>query len=172
MVPPGGIRGNRPRLRGDAVLKPRVQSHNEPTTALVRGKKRVLFVCLGNSCRSQMAEAFARTYGSDILMPHSAGLTPAMAVAPLTIQVLEERNVQATGQFPKSLAMVSRQPFDLVINMSGQPLAIPQTRMVEWSVPDPIGQKPEIYRSVASQIGWCQPAKGRMRVPSIALGRP
>ena len=39
--------------------------------------KRVLFVCIGNSCRSQMAEGFARAYGSDVMAPASAGLAPA-----------------------------------------------------------------------------------------------
>ena len=44
--------------------------------------KRVLFVCIGNACRSQMAEAFARAYGSDVLVASSAGLFPAKAVPP------------------------------------------------------------------------------------------
>ena len=46
--------------------------------------KRVLFVCVCNACRSQMAEAFARVYGHDALVAASAGLTPAMAVMPDT----------------------------------------------------------------------------------------
>ena len=42
--------------------------------------QRVLFVCVGNACRSQMAEGFAHAYGADVMEPHSAGLAPAMAV--------------------------------------------------------------------------------------------
>jgi arsenate reductase (thioredoxin) len=140
---PKGIRGNRPRLRGDAVLKPR-----PPATP----KTRVLFVCIGNSCRSQMAEAFARAYGADIIDVHSAGLSPATMIAPLTKQVLAERNLNIDGQFPKALDFVKREPFDMVVNMSGHPVAVPNARVLTWIVSDPIGQKEAVYRSVASQV--------------------
>jgi arsenate reductase len=143
MVPPRGVRAGRPRLRGEA-------SPRQPIAA--GAKKRVLFVCIGNSCRSQMAEAFARAYGSDILSAHSAGLSPAMIVQPLTIQVLREKNIRADGQFPKNLEIALREPYDVVINMSGQRLQVPGARMVEWSVPDPIGQSETLYRTVATQI--------------------
>ena len=170
MVPPDdinprqGIRGNRPRLRGEAILKPRnaggtpeppsqrPAAIRSPAASTAPPKKRVLFVCIGNSCRSQMAEAFARAYGADIVIPQSAGLAPATLIAPLTIQVLNEKNVTAEGQFPKSLGLVAQESFDVVVNMSGQPLVLPGARVLDWPVPDPIGQKPEVYRSVASQI--------------------
>ena len=80
-------------------------------------KKRVLFVCIGNACRSQMAEAFARTLGSDILIPASVGLAPAPAVALDTIRVMEERNIDLRDHFPKSLRHLGRADFDLVVNM-------------------------------------------------------
>jgi len=115
-------------------------------------KKRVLFVCIGNSCRSQMAEAFAKAYGSDIIEPQSAGLSPAMVIAPLTRQVLGEKNVRMDDHFPKGLDVVSRQPFDIIVNMSGAKLAIPGARVLEWPVQDPIGQREEVYRTVAAQI--------------------
>ena len=111
MVPPdgvkGGIRRGRPRLRGEATIKPRLLHSPSPDTLKPsspgsrKGKKRVLFVCIGNACRSQMAEAFARAYGSDVLSAHSAGLAPAGAVPPLTRQVLNERNIPVEGQYPK-----------------------------------------------------------------------
>jgi arsenate reductase len=52
-------------------------------------KRRVLFLCTGNSARSQMAEAFVQHYAGDILEPHSAGLVPR-GVNPLTVQVMRE----------------------------------------------------------------------------------
>jgi arsenate reductase len=112
----------------------------------------VLFVCIGNSCRSQMAEAFARAYGSDVLSAHSAGLSPAMIIQPQTIQVLRERNVRTDGQFPKNLEVVLREPFDVIVNMSGHPLPIAGVHITEWPVPDPIGQSETVYRNVAVQI--------------------
>lgn len=164
MVPPDdlGNRGSRPRLRGD--VKPRTGApsaiwatpvkNNQPDPAVAPAplKKRVLFVCIGNSCRSQMAEAFARAYGSDALWVQSAGLGPAPSVAPLTRRILEEKNVRSDDQFPKGLDMMAREKFDLVVNMSGRKFTFPSGEMVEWVVRDPIGQTVETYRSVADQI--------------------
>ena len=65
--------------------------------------KRVLFVCIGNACRSQMAEAFARTYGSDVMIAASAGLAPAMGVAPDTMQRDgRERDSTCATSFPRA----------------------------------------------------------------------
>ena len=117
-----------------------------------RAKKRVLFVCIGNSCRSQMAEAFARAYGSDAMVARSAGLSPATIIAPLTKHVLGERNLGVDGQFPKGMEIAQQEQFDVVVNMSGAPVAVPGARTIEWSVPDPIGQPEAVYRAVAGQI--------------------
>lgn len=114
--------------------------------------KRVLFVCIGNSCRSQMAEAFARVYGSDVLTASSAGLSPASIVVPQTVAALREKNIGTEGHFPKHLDSVLNEPFDIVVNMSGFPLSFPGARMVEWNVPDPIGQGDKFFRAVANQI--------------------
>ena len=101
--------------------------------------KRVLFVCIGNACRSQMAEAFARTYGSDVMVAASAGLSPAMGVAPDTMKAMDDKGIDLRDQFPKGLRHLGRSQFDLVINMSGMelpPLAGAQIR--DWDVPDPV----------------------------------
>jgi arsenate reductase len=147
MVPPRGVRAGRPRLRGDASPRP---DRSQPTAD--GPKKRVLFMCIGNSCRSQMAEAFARTYGSDVLIARSAGLAPAMIIQPETLKVLQERNIRADGQFPKGPELIQHESFDMVVNMSGQRLQIPNTRVIDWPVPDPIGQSEAVYRTVATQI--------------------
>ena len=103
-------------------------------------RKRVLFVCIGNSCRSQMAEAFARVYGSDVIIPASAGLAAAAFIARDTMQAMNEKSIDLRDQFPKSLRHMSRAQFDLVINMSGMPLPedLKSTRVVDWDVPDPV----------------------------------
>ena len=101
-------------------------------------RKKVLFVCLGNACRSQMAEAFARTLGSDVMIPASVGLTPAAAVAPDTIRAMDERNIDLRDHFPKSLRQLGRAEFDLVINMTGFFLSKEfKWRIVDWDVADP-----------------------------------
>lgn len=109
---------------------------NDP---LPEPKKRVLFVCIGNSCRSQMAEAFARALGSDVLIPGSAGIAPAYAVAPDTMRAMAEKNIDLRDHFPKHVRQLERVRFDLVVNMSGVPL--PETTgavIVDWDVADPI----------------------------------
>jgi arsenate reductase len=101
--------------------------------------KRVLFVCIGNACRSQMAEGFARALGGDVMIPASAGLAPAPAVAPDTIRAMDERNIDLRDHFPKSLRYLGRADFDLTINMTG--FFLPKEfkgRIVDWEVPDPV----------------------------------
>jgi arsenate reductase len=155
MVPPrdvkGGTRGGRPRMGGDRRPIP----HVAPSAmAAAKTKKRVLFVCIGNACRSQMAEAFARAYGSDILIVRSAGLAPAASLPPLTRQTLGEKNIQSEGQFPKGLESVVGEPFEVVVNLSGEtlPPAFADARLIEWKVRDPIGESETVYREVAAQI--------------------
>lgn len=116
-------------------------------------RKRVLFVCIGNACRSQMAEAFARTYGSDILVPASAGLSPAPYVAPDTIRTMSERNIDIRDHFPKGLRQLSRSPFDLIVNMSGS--ALPRDIGVpvrEWEVEDPVSMEYDEHCAIRDQV--------------------
>lgn len=77
-------------------------------------KKKVLFVCTGNSVRSQMAEALLRTYGGDKFAVFSAGTTPA-GLHRLTKQVLAEMNVTTEGQHSKHLDEIANIRFDYVI---------------------------------------------------------
>jgi arsenate reductase (thioredoxin) len=116
-------------------------------------KKQVLFVCVGNACRSQMAEGFARVYGGDVIAAASAGLSPAMTLPPLTRAVMLEKNIPIDGQFPKGIEIWSGVKFDIVVNMSGYPLPskiAPKWRL--WNVADPIGMNDGIYRQVRDQI--------------------
>ena len=116
-------------------------------------KKQVLFVCVGNACRSQMAEGFARVYGGDVIVAASAGLSPAMSLPPLTRSVMLEKNIPIDGQFPKDIMIWNGVKFDIVVNMSGYPLPskiAPRYRV--WNVADPIGMNDGIYRQVRDQI--------------------
>ena len=104
-----------------------------------QAKTRVLFVCVGNACRSQMAEGFARAYGSDVMIAASVGLAPATAVAPATIRAMEEKNIDLRDHFPKSLRQLGKAEFDLVVNMAG--FFLPKEfkgRLVDWEVADPV----------------------------------
>ena len=116
-------------------------------------KKKVLFVCIGNSCRSQMAEAFARLYGGDVLIPASAGLMPASFVARDTHRAMLEKNIDLRDHFPKHVRQLGRAHFDLIVNISGQELQdSPGERMIFWDVADPIGETYERHCEIRDEI--------------------
>jgi len=116
-------------------------------------RKRVLFVCIGNCCRSQMAEGFARTYGADVMTPASAGIAPTHEVAQETLRVMGEKHIDLRDHFPKSVRHLSRVAFDLVVNMSGLDVPVENAaRTLEWEVDDPYGSPLAYYRLVRDQI--------------------
>ena len=99
-----------------------------------------------------MAEGFARTYGSDVMIVKSAGLYPAAMVSPATIEYMLEKNIRLDGAVPKGL-LETGADFDLIVNMSGLPLpaGIPApVRM--WNIEDPIGASPARHREIRDQI--------------------
>jgi protein-tyrosine-phosphatase len=86
-----------------------------------------------------MAEAFARAYGSDVIIPASAGLAPASYIAPDTMKAMGDKSLDLRDHFPKAVRHISRAQFDLVVNMSGMRLPTElKGRVVDWDVPDPI----------------------------------
>jgi len=104
--------------------------------------RRVLFVCFGNACRSQMAEGFARIYGPDAMIPASAGVSPASALAPDTIRAMREKNIDVRSQYPKSIRQMRGVKFDVIVNMSEAFLpGLTGGRLVEWEVPDPVSME-------------------------------
>jgi arsenate reductase len=106
-----------------------------------------------------MAEAFARAHGSDVLEAQSAGLAPALAVAPLTHAVMLEKDIDLGDYYPKELSRVIDRSgggvddVDLIINMSGYELQLKKPVPVEeWDIHDPIGQSEETFRAVRDEI--------------------
>jgi arsenate reductase (thioredoxin) len=100
-----------------------------------------------------MAEGFARRYGSDVMQPASAGLSPANIIQPLTKKVMEAKNINLDDQYPKNLNSVPARSYDLIVNMSGTklPVRIP-VDVRDWQVADPIGCPEETYVAVRDQI--------------------
>ena len=99
-------------------------------------------MCLGNVCRSQMAEGFARAYGGDVLIAASAGLAPGFDVAPDTLKAMQEKNIDLRAHFPKSVRHLGRAEFDIVVNMSGRDIALETGgTILTWDVEDPYMQK-------------------------------
>lgn len=99
-----------------------------------------------------MAEGFARTYGADVLRARSAGLAPAMTIAPLTHKVMLEKNIDIGDVCPKEFKSAVDNA-DLIINMSGHELPLKTEVPVEtWDIPDPIGESVEVFRQVRDEI--------------------
>ena len=117
---------------------------------------KVLFVCIGNACRSQMAEAIARHSASDVIEPSSAGLVPFGEIPATTRVVLDERGISADGQASKPLRDKDLSAMDLVINMTGRPgtavFSEPRPGFEDWDVGDPYGLDLAVYRAICDEI--------------------
>ena len=113
---------------------------------------RIVFVCLGNSCRSQMAEAWARHLGGGRVEAQSAGLRPLGFVASETKEVMAEKGVSMDGQRSKGLDAIDWGQVDVLVNMSGFPARdlVPEFsgKRLDWKVADPYLDPLESYRSV------------------------
>ena len=116
----------------------------------------MLFVCVENAGRSQMAEAFGRAYG---LEATSAGTVPAEKVNPIVVQVMQERGISLPGK-PKMLTEGMIMEADLVVTMGCSvqevcpaPLvAQMDKKLVDWHIEDPKGKPIDEVRKIASQI--------------------
>ena len=104
-------------------------------------KLKILFLCTGNSCRSQMAEGWARHLKSDSIQPFSAGLE-AHGLNPNAVQVMQEAGVDITGQKSQKVKEVETIPFDFVITVCGHadencPVFTCATTVVHYGFDDP-----------------------------------
>ena len=116
--------------------------------------KRIIFVCIENSNRSQMAEAFARMYGEGKIEAHSAGSRPSGRVNPKAIAAMQELGYDLNEHVSKGLDAFNGQEFDAAVTMGcGDecPLVLAKQRF-EWQIPDPKGMTPEQFRGVRDLI--------------------
>lgn len=120
-------------------------------------KTRVLFVCIGNMCRSQMAEGFARELGSDVIEAYSAGLHPTGVVSEDAILIMEEHGIDISRQHSNGIDEIPLGEIDIVASMTGFPGSeyLPadfRGRVIDWDVDDPIGRPLPTFRRVCGEI--------------------
>jgi protein-tyrosine-phosphatase len=121
------------------------------------GRAKVLFVCIGNSCRSPMAEAIARRDAAQEIEPSSAGTAPLGFVAGMTTETLVRNGYPVEGLTSKAILREAWDAADIVINMSGRPRelafrAFPEYGKVEdWYIEDPYGD-PDKYQGTFEAI--------------------
>lgn len=110
-------------------------------------------MCIGNACRSPIAEGFANHYGSDVLRASSAGLAATQGVAPSTVRVMGEMDVDISNHVPRLYNPFEAAQCDIVVNMAGYNLPGPAPKeVIVWEVKDPFGSSMEIYRIVRSDL--------------------
>jgi len=118
---------------------------------------RILFVCVENAGRSQMAEAFAKKRGLDAT---SAGTLPATAINPVVVEVMKERGIDLSTNQPKMLTIQMVNEADLVVTMGcsvdsvcpAPMIARMQKKLLQWNLDDPKGQPTEKIRNIADEI--------------------
>lgn len=118
-------------------------------------KKKLLFVCIENSNRSQMAEAFAKIHGGENIEGFSAGSRPSGRINPKAIASMAELDFDLTKQFSKSLDEVKAfAPFDVVVTMGCGDACpwMPAKKFIDWQIPDPKEMDPEKFREVRDLI--------------------
>jgi protein-tyrosine-phosphatase len=116
--------------------------------------KKVIFVCIENSNRSQMAEAFARMHGAGKVEAHSAGSRPSGRVNPKAVEAMKEIGYDLSTHTSKGLDGFNGQEFDAAVTMGcGDecPLVLARRRL-EWQIPDPKEVPPERFREVRGLI--------------------
>ena len=116
--------------------------------------KRVLFVCVENANRSQMAEAFARLHGGPDLDACSAGSRPSGRVNPKAVASMAERGIDLSGHRSQSLDEFDAVEFDAVVTM-GCGDAYPHVRArrrIDWEIPDPRDMDAESFAKVRDGI--------------------
>ena len=118
-------------------------------------KSRVLFVCIENSCRSQMAEASAHLYAKDSIQAFSAGSRPSGKLEPKAIAVMAELGYDLGSHSSKSLRDIPQIKYDFVITMGcgDECPFIPADHHEDWDIPDPKPLTLEQFRQVRDQIG-------------------
>ncbi len=115
--------------------------------------KKVLFVCVENACRSQMAKGFFNTFTKNAVA-ESAGTQPAEKVDPVAVQVMKEKGIDLSGFVPKMLTFSMNNEFDVIVTMGCMKCCpiTPQEKTITWDIEDPKGKPPGAYRQIRDQI--------------------
>lgn len=125
-------------------------------TEPIKSPLKILFVCVGNACRSQMAEAWANHFGKGKVQASSAGSHPFGSIVKDTYAVMDEKGLSLDGQCSKGLRDVAVAEMDVVVGMGCEvECPLPEGfkgRVVEWNILDPYGHGIEAFRNVRDMI--------------------
>ncbi len=130
-------------------------------------KLKIVFVCVENARRSQMAQGFAEALGWEKVEVYSAGSRPALKIDPMVIEVMKEKGIDLSGKQPKNLNDLPLVEMDYLVTMGCEETcpAVLAKKIIEWEIPDPKGKSIEFYREIRDlvenkvkafieEIGW------------------
>lgn len=118
-------------------------------------KKKLLFVCIENSNRSQMSQAFAKILGGDTVVAYSSGSRPSGKINPKAVAAMKELGYDLTTHHSKSLDEVKEfAPFDAVVTMGCGDACpwMPAKQFIDWQIPDPREMEPKAFNRVRDLI--------------------
>jgi protein-tyrosine-phosphatase len=116
--------------------------------------KKILFVCVENSCRSQMAEGFAKALGGLKFEAYSAGSNPSGKVNPEAIKVMRQIGIDISTAKSKGFNELAVKEFDYVVTMGCKDICpfVPAKKHIDWEIEDPKGKGEEFFRKTRDQI--------------------
>jgi protein-tyrosine-phosphatase len=118
--------------------------------------KKILFVCVENAGRSQIAEAFAKKYGNNKIIASSAGNKPAEKINPIVVDVLKEKGIDISMNQPKLITAKMAMDSDLIVTMGCNDQGVCPGPFfkptIEWHLEDPKGKPIEKVREIRDQI--------------------
>ncbi len=114
---------------------------------------KIAFICVHNSCRSQMAEGWAKKLGGKLFEAYSAGTEEYPQVKPFAVQVMEEAGVDMSGHYPKLIKEIPNE-LDILITMGCNVTCpyIPNKHSEDWGIEDPSGKGIEAFRKTREEI--------------------
>jgi len=117
---------------------------------VAKEKPKVVFVCVENARRSQMAQGFAEKLGRGRLEVYSAGSNPSARVDPLVVEVMKEKGIDLSDKRPRSLNALPAIEMDYLVTMGCEETcpAVLAKKIIEWEIPDPKGKPIELYREI------------------------
>jgi arsenate reductase len=113
-------------------------------------KAKIVFVCVENAGRSQMAQGFAEAFGKGRLEVYSAGSRPSSQINPLAIEVMKEKNIDLSERRPKGLNDLPPVEMDYLVTMGCEETcpAVRAKKIIEWQIPDPKGKPIDEVRRI------------------------
>jgi arsenate reductase len=119
-----------------------------------RKLKKIVFICVENARRSQMAQGFAEAFGQGTLEAYSAGSRPSLEIDPLVFEVMKEKGIDLSGKRPKGLNELPPIEVDYLVTMGCEETcpAVATKKIIGWEIPDPKGKSIDVFRGVRDII--------------------